>query len=100
MASRNLTSKAVYTLTDDNAIDIKYEATTDKPTIINLTNHSYFNLTGNPKRCDGSRIGYRRRLLHTVDPTFMTTVNRPRLRYSHGFQKANSHWCPHRSIQL
>lgn len=45
-----LTVKAVYTLTDDNAIDIKYEATTNKPTIVNLTNHSYFNLSGNPEK--------------------------------------------------
>ena len=35
-------------LTDDNAIDIQYEAETDKPTIINMTNHSYFNLDGDP----------------------------------------------------
>ncbi len=42
----NLNIKVTYALTDDNAIDIKYEATTDKPTIVNLTNHSYFNLAG------------------------------------------------------
>ncbi len=42
----NLTTKIVYKLTDDNALEICYEATTDKTTIINLTNHSYFNLSG------------------------------------------------------
>lgn len=44
----NLKVKVIYRLTDDNAIDIQYEATTDKPTIVNLTNHSYFNLSGVP----------------------------------------------------
>jgi len=42
----NLHVKTVYHLTDDNAFEISYEATTDKTTILNLTNHSYFNLSG------------------------------------------------------
>ncbi len=42
----NLQVTLTYTLTDDNAVDMVYEAKTDKTTILNLTNHSYFNLSG------------------------------------------------------
>lgn len=42
----NLDVKVTYLLTDANEFIINYEATTDKPTIVNLTNHSYFNLKG------------------------------------------------------
>jgi aldose 1-epimerase len=42
----NLDVTATYTLTEDNALKLQFKATTDKPTIANLTHHSYFNLNG------------------------------------------------------
>jgi aldose 1-epimerase len=42
----NVCARVTYMLTDDNALDIQYEAVTDEPTVINMTNHSYFNLNG------------------------------------------------------
>lgn len=42
----NLKIKVTYALTDDNGVKIDYEATTDKNTVVNLTNHTYFNLNG------------------------------------------------------
>jgi aldose 1-epimerase len=42
----NLTLTVTYMLDEDNNLSVEYEATTDKPTILNLTQHSYFNLAG------------------------------------------------------
>ena len=42
----NVTATVTYTLTDDNELRLDYRATTDRPTIINMTNHAYFDLGG------------------------------------------------------
>jgi len=63
-----------FVLTNDNAIDIDYTATTDKPTIINLTNHSYFNLSGDLTSQVTDHIMWVDADGYTpVDSTFMTT---------------------------
>ena len=52
----NLKVKVTYTLTADNEIKIDYEAETDQPTVLNLTNHSYFNLTGGKETILGHEL--------------------------------------------
>ncbi len=70
----NVIAKVIYKLTEDNAIDIKYSATTDKKTVINMTNHSYFNLSGNPANPITNDILYVNADNFTpVDSTYMTT---------------------------
>ena len=44
----NVQATVTYTLTEDNRIEIDYEAFTDAPTVVNMTNHAYFNLSGDP----------------------------------------------------
>ena len=70
----NVVAKVTYTLTNNNAIDIAYEATTDKTTVINMTNHSYFNLTGDAsKPVTECLLTINADNYTPVDSTFMTT---------------------------
>ena len=67
-------ASCTYTLTDDNELVMVYNATTDKPTVINMTNHSYFNLSGDPnnKITEDSLIIFSKQMT-PVDSTYMTT---------------------------
>lgn len=69
----NINVKVIYTLTSDNAIDIAYEATTDKTTILNLTNHSYFNLGDHSKDVLGEIMYINADGFTPIDSTFMTS---------------------------
>lgn len=49
---------ATYTVKSDNTLDIVFQATTDKETVINMTNHSYFNLNGDPSKEGYDQVMY------------------------------------------
>lgn len=54
----NVTAIATYTVTSNNTLDIVFKATTDKETVINMTNHSYFNLNGDPSKEGFNQVMY------------------------------------------
>lgn len=54
----NVTASATYTVKENNTLDIVFKATTDKETVINMTNHSYFNLNGDPSKEGFNQIMY------------------------------------------
>lgn len=70
----NVNATVTYTLTSDNSIDIRYEATSSKKTFINMTNHSYFNLNGDPSHDRENQMLYINANRYTpADTTYMTT---------------------------
>lgn len=70
----NLLSTVTYLLTPDNTLEITYEAETDKATVVNLTQHAYFNLSGNP---DSTILNHELKIMADkfvpVDPTLIPT---------------------------
>ena len=69
-----VTAKATFTVLPDNTLDIVMEATTDKETVINMTNHSYFNLNGDPSKEGDNMVLYVNADNYTPsDASYMTT---------------------------
>ncbi|MBQ7191873.1 MAG: galactose-1-epimerase [Paludibacteraceae bacterium] len=63
-----------YTLTDDNSIRIDYFGTTNAPTVINMTNHTYFNLTGDGRKDILSHeLQIAAHKTTPIDPTYIPT---------------------------
>ena len=70
----NVTATVTYKLNSNNELAIDYTATTDRKTVVNMTNHSYFNLSGDPTSPITDHVLYVNADSYTpVDSTFMTT---------------------------
>lgn len=68
--------EVAYHLTDDNALDIAYTAVTDRPTVINMTNHSFFNLSGKSSTAITDHIMWMAAdSVMTIDSTVVPTGN-------------------------
>ena len=69
-----IVARVVYSINEDNELHIRYQVNTDKPTIVNLTNHSYFNLAG---AGNGDILGHvlmvKAEKLTPIDSTFIPT---------------------------
>ena len=73
----NLKVDITYTIGEDNTLDIAYAATTDKTTVINLTQHSYFNLSGMKEDILGHELELNSSNYLPVDSTLIPTGEQP-----------------------
>jgi aldose 1-epimerase len=73
----NLQATVTYVLTNDDELRIEYEATTDKATPVNLTNHSYFNLTGGERDILGHVLALNAEVFTPVDKGLIPTGELP-----------------------
>jgi aldose 1-epimerase len=72
-----LRATVTYTLNEQNELQVDYGATTSKPTVVNLTNHAYFNLSGNAARdVMGHLVTLKAERFTPVDPTLIPTGER------------------------
>lgn len=69
----NLNTEIIYTLTEENAVSFEYKATTDKKTILNLTQHTYFNLNGGKTDVLSHEIAINADRFVPVDETLIPT---------------------------
>lgn len=73
----NLATTAFYALTDENELKIEFQATTDRTTIVNLTNHAYWNLSGDPRETIlGHRVQLEADAMLAVDAGLIPTGER------------------------
>ncbi len=70
-----LETQVTYSLNDDNELKIDYHATTDKPTVVNLTNHTYFNLGGTGETITDHLLQINAEYISEVDDELIPTGN-------------------------
>jgi aldose 1-epimerase len=71
--SGNTGLRVLYAVTDDNELIISYEAVTDKPTVVNFTNHAFFNLAGEGRRHPGHELTLNADRFTPIDDTSIPT---------------------------
>ncbi|WP_262891513.1 aldose epimerase family protein [Adhaeribacter radiodurans] len=78
----NLTARVIYSLSDNNELRIEISAETDKPTPVNLTSHSYFNLTGGTDTIQNHQLYLNADAYIAVDETIIPTGEMPSVHHT------------------